>query len=315
MNKKCCQFISSGCSSIPLARLIRHFHPDDSVRLRSLNTDGQKEPLAQLNSFRIKTLGEFRWIDTLTVGGVIRDGKMMGNLNLILTERMRNSGEIVGHTSAKNSPPTNLDSSKLIIGELQHRLRNILMVVSSIAENTARNADSLDEFLSCFTGKLKTLIRSQEQICYDRPGSITFADLASNEVGHLLSEPSLVSIEGPVIYIRKGLIPIFQLILYELTMNSLKYGAAKSLRGSITLSCSHLHDPQMEPGVEFRWSETWNRSTESKTISQGESSGGDGMRLLKTLITQYCRGTLNVMLEDQRLVVSWYLSEKKLGRL
>jgi two-component sensor histidine kinase len=274
--------------------------------------------VAQLNSFRVRIVGEFQQVQTLTIWSLAPNGTALGNLNIILTERRGQSEEFSNNISAQNTSPPTLDSSQLIIGELQHRLRNILMVVSSLAENTARTSDSLNDFLSSFSGKLKALIRSHEQVCSDRQSAMLFRELASNEIGRILSEPSLVSIKSPVIYIRKELIPIFQLILYELTTNSLKYGAAKSLRGSITLSCSHSVNSHMDPVVEFHWREHWkatngiNGTSDCKHAS-GLNSGGNGMRLLKTLITKYFKGTFNYALEAQTLDVRWDLSQQTLA--
>lgn len=308
MNYEYRQLTSTACSTMPLSGLLTHFHPDESVRLRLLNTNRPREQIAQLNTFRMRELGEFHQFKTLTIWSFTPNGKSVGNLNVIFPE----------NSSARNTSPSPLNSSQLIIGELQHRLRNILMVVSSLAENTARTSDSLNDFLSSFSGKLKALICSHVQVCSDRQSAMLFSELASNEIGHILSEPSLVSINSPVIYIRKELIPIFQLILYELTTNSLKYGAAKSLRGSITLSCSHSVNSLMEPVVEFHWREHWkatngiNGTSDSKH-APGLNSGGNGMRLLKTLITKYFKGTFNWALDPQSLDVRWDLSQQTLA--
>src|SRR5687768_1451800 len=50
----------------------------------------------------------------------------------------------------------------LLIDELNHRVKNLLGVVSSIAHLTARNAASPDEFAEAFTGRLAALGRSHE---------------------------------------------------------------------------------------------------------------------------------------------------------
>lgn len=311
------QITSAECPTIPLAGLITHFHPDDSARLRLLNTNRPQEKVAQLNSFRIRLIGEFKQVETLTIWSFSPNGTTLGNLNIIFTQRMNHSEKLPENNLAQKISSPIPNSSQLIIGELQHRLRNVLMVVSSLAENCVRSSDTLDDFLPDFSRKLNNLIRAHEQICSDRRSGQLFTELASAEIERIVSEPMLVSIKSPIIYIRKELIPIFQLILYELTTNSLKYGAAKSLRGSITLRCSHSVDSRLQPIVEFHWCEHWKPSNGIKRASHtsnssDSTSGGNGMRLLKTLITKYCKGTFNYNLEAQRLDVSWCLSKHTL---
>ncbi|MGA1192631.1 MAG: HWE histidine kinase domain-containing protein [Bdellovibrionota bacterium] len=317
-NHKCCDLVSLSGLTVSLTRLLTYIHPEDVAQLHSLTTESPQENTAQINRFRLRGGNkEFEWVEALMIWSFGPNGEPLGNLNIIVSEYPRHSRGIPENGSVRDSPTMSLKSSQLIIGELQHRLRNILMVVSSLAENTARTADTLDDFLSDFSDKLNTLSRSQAQICSDNQKSISFTEIASNEIMRILSEPLLISIEGPVIYIREELIPIFQLILYELATNSLKYGAAKSLRGSITLSCCHTRNAQMEAGVEFRWSEHWNLSTDDKPISHWESTDGrnvtgNGMRLLQTLINQYCKGTFDYTLDNQKLEVSWYVSKDNL---
>src|SRR5262249_55416842 len=44
-----------------------------------------------------------------------------------------------------------------MVAELNHRVKNILAIVQSVAAQTLRSADSLDRFADVFTGRLKAL--------------------------------------------------------------------------------------------------------------------------------------------------------------
>ncbi|WP_281431662.1 HWE histidine kinase domain-containing protein [Methylocystis sp. H62] len=58
------------------------------------------------------------------------------------------------------------------MAELQHRTRNLLAVVQSIARQTIRTSRSLDEFVPQFEGRLRALSRVQGLLARLDHGSI-----------------------------------------------------------------------------------------------------------------------------------------------
>jgi two-component sensor histidine kinase len=51
-----------------------------------------------------------------------------------------------------------------LVDELNHRVRNMLQVVSAIAGHTLREAGSVEEFGVTFTGRLKALAAAHELV-------------------------------------------------------------------------------------------------------------------------------------------------------
>jgi light-regulated signal transduction histidine kinase (bacteriophytochrome) len=52
---------------------------------------------------------------------------------------------------------------RVLASEMSHRVKNILALVDSIAAQTARKSDSLDDFQKAFAGRLAALARSHGQ--------------------------------------------------------------------------------------------------------------------------------------------------------
>nr|WP_312029686.1 HWE histidine kinase domain-containing protein [Methylocystis sp. H62] len=61
---------------------------------------------------------------------------------------------------------------QVLLAELQHRTRNLLAVVQSIARQTIRTSRSLDEFVPQFEGRLRALSRVQGLLARLDHGSI-----------------------------------------------------------------------------------------------------------------------------------------------
>ena len=64
------------------------------------------------------------------------------------------------------------EHQKLLMGELQHRVRNMLSTVRSIARRTAETTDDVPDFASHFEGRLNAFARSQAHLTRDPMGGI-----------------------------------------------------------------------------------------------------------------------------------------------
>jgi two-component system CheB/CheR fusion protein len=131
----------------------------------------------------------------------------------------------------------NEERQRLLMAELQHRVKNILAVVRSIASRTLENTDDLEDFSAHFDGRLQALARTQNVLTRTGSGKIDLEELVSEEL--LTHEPhndGQVTIEGPQIDLKDRAAEIFALALHELATNAVKYGALAHPRGHITVS-------------------------------------------------------------------------------
>ena len=67
---------------------------------------------------------------------------------------------------------------RVLVGELQHRTRNLIGVVMAIADRTAFEGQTLDEFKASFSERLVALARAQGLLSRSTPGEgVSFDDL------------------------------------------------------------------------------------------------------------------------------------------
>lgn len=131
----------------------------------------------------------------------------------------------------------NADRQRLLMAELQHRVKNILAVVRSIASRTLETTDDLDDFSAHFDGRLRALARTQNVLTRTATGRIDLDELVREELlTHAPHDPDQVEIGGPSIALRDRAAEIFTLALHELATNAVKYGALTQPKGHISVS-------------------------------------------------------------------------------
>lgn len=131
----------------------------------------------------------------------------------------------------------NEDRQKLLMAELQHRVKNILAVVRSIASRTLETTEDLDDFSAHFDGRLRALARTQNVLTRTATGRIDLDELVREELlTHAPQEPGQIEIAGPEIRLRDRAAEIFALALHELATNAVKYGALAQPKGHIAVT-------------------------------------------------------------------------------
>jgi two-component sensor histidine kinase len=121
--------------------------------------------------------------------------------------------------------------------ELQHRTRNLIAVVRSLANQTMRRTQPSEAFREQFTGQLVALSRVQALLSRSGQGSITMRALIESELDLLSSAlRDRVMVDGPKVSIRKAVVQSFALALYELITTASRYGALATGHGRLTVT-------------------------------------------------------------------------------
>lgn len=124
----------------------------------------------------------------------------------------------------------------LLIGELNHRIKNTLANVQAIARQTLRQSDTLQGFDRSFSGRLQALSRAHS-ILSDATWSAAPLDrLIEDQISAgTLVEERLMRI-GPAVEVSPENMLRLALTLHELGTNAQKYGALSVPEGQVRLS-------------------------------------------------------------------------------
>ncbi|WP_376091661.1 sensor histidine kinase [Roseomonas sp. CCTCC AB2023176] len=120
---------------------------------------------------------------------------------------------------------------------LQHRIRNSLGAIRSIARRTAVTSTDLDDYAAHLDGRIGAFARVQAAVIREPTAGLDLAQLVADE---LLScsarEGEGVLIEGPEIRLRSKPAETLALTVHELATNAVKYGALACPGGQLTVT-------------------------------------------------------------------------------
>ena len=110
------------------------------------------------------------------------------NLLAAAIERLQREGEL------KEAA----DRGSILLGELQHRVRNMLLNVRNLAKRTARSSEDLEGFVVAFDARLMALARTQELLTQGSAVSVRLEETLRQELkAHGAEHGSRVLLAGP----------------------------------------------------------------------------------------------------------------------
>ncbi|MBI5260799.1 MAG: PAS domain-containing protein [Bradyrhizobium sp.] len=147
------------------------------------------------------------------------------------------------------------ERQRLLLSELQHRVRNTLGVVRSIARRTAQTSPTVEDFAAHLDGRLNAFARTQAMVTRDPDGGVDLEYLIVEELlAYNAREGEQVRISGPNVRLQPKPAETFALAVHELATNALKYGALREPSGRIEISW-RIDETGIPPQLIFDWRE------------------------------------------------------------
>jgi len=141
----------------------------------------------------------------------------------------------------------------LLMGELDHRVKNTLALVLSIAKRTASTEETVDGFQIAFSNRIQALAATHNILAERSWSSIPVRDVVLTELEPYISDlPGRLVIEGLDVRILPRAAIALGLILHELATNAVKYGALTTAEGKVRLT---LLREAGHPGIIVEWKE------------------------------------------------------------
>ncbi len=141
-----------------------------------------------------------------------------------------------------------LSRYELLARELQHRTKNLLSVILSIAAASLRDGGGGGEAL---IARLHSLARAQDLI-FEEGGS---GALLQHIVARVVeSFGARVTFDGPEVFLKANVAQGFALIVHELATNAVKHGALSDPGGTVQVRWRFNAGTQ-EPTITFTWQE------------------------------------------------------------
>jgi two-component system, chemotaxis family, CheB/CheR fusion protein len=147
------------------------------------------------------------------------------------------------------------ERQRLLLAELQHRVRNTLGVVRSIARRSAETSTNVEEYAAHLDGRLNAFARTQSMVTRDPEGGIDLEYLVVEELlGYRSREGDSLRVSGPPIRFHPKAAETFALAIHELATNAIKYGALSQPGGRLDVSW-RVDDASDPTQLIFDWRE------------------------------------------------------------
>ncbi|PWJ22155.1 HWE histidine kinase domain-containing protein [Jannaschia seohaensis] len=126
---------------------------------------------------------------------------------------------------------------ELMVAELNHRVRNILNLITGIVSQGNRDMPSIDAYVSDLEGRIQSLARAHDQITRQDWEATSLDGLLRTEVSAYVTDTgTTLLLEEPDVQLTPGAFTTIALVVHELVTNSVKYGALSRDSGQIRIT-------------------------------------------------------------------------------
>lgn len=198
-----------------------------------------------------------------------------GSYRIFVTraEPLRENGAIVGWLGTNTDiteQERNRERLQLVINELNHRVKNTLATVQSIAFGSFKDSDR--ESLEAFERRLLSLAQVHELLARDSWAATSVEDVVRTVIGSF--DERRFDIQHCDIDVEPRVASALAMTLHELGTNAAKYGALSNATGRVSIACAERTGPGQDLLV-IEWSESGGPPVDSP------QSQGFGLRLIK----------------------------------
>jgi PAS domain S-box-containing protein len=202
-------------------------HPDDRHVTPSFYELADKQDWFPVEYRIVKPDGSVRWL----AGGaevVARqpDGKAARLVNVV--------GDITDRKLAEQH-------TELVMRELTHRAKNLLAVILSIATQTGRSSNTVEDFHERFSARLQGLAASHDLLVHRSWQGASIDEIAKSQLAPFVDTGTeRLHLSGPDVVVTPKAAEAIGLALHELATNAVKYGALSNASGTVTIEWTQI---------------------------------------------------------------------------
>lgn len=131
--------------------------------------------------------------------------------------------------------------NELLVGELKHRLKNMLAVVQAIVNQSVRRAAGKEDVAAIINAQIAALGRAHVLLTQSSDVDAPLSALVRSSID-FQGSADRISTSGPDVLINSEAAIALTMILHELNTNAMKYGALSNDEGRIAISWRTFED-------------------------------------------------------------------------
>ncbi len=183
--------------------------------------------------------GEYRWFLSRALPIRDADGAIVRwfGTNTDITDRLRAD-----------------EQRTLLINELNHRVKNTLAMVQSLAMQTLRNTERSEQARAMLDSRLAALSRAHDLLTSQNWEGASMREVVSRALAPFQLEDGRLRIDGPDVRVTPKQALSLSIALHELATNAAKYGAFSNAAGAVSVEWVRERRDDAEQ-LKLVWSE------------------------------------------------------------
>jgi len=146
---------------------------------------------------------------------------------------------VLRHSEVTADERTRTDQRRRVLNdELNHRVKNIIALVKSIALQTGAHAATVQDYSTSLEGRLRALAFAHDQSLGGSSGELTTLIEAEASLHRYGAIPDRVMVEGPAVGLDDRTFGVLALVVHEMMTNAAKYGALSVPAGQLKIGWS-----------------------------------------------------------------------------
>jgi two-component sensor histidine kinase len=219
--------------------------------------------------YRIFREGEVRWLETRNFIRYDSVCPHVIGVHIDITERKRTE-----------------ERQRVLLAELDHRVKNVLATVIAVASRTKDASGSMEEFVTAIDGRIRSMASAHELLSSRRWRGIPITELVGRELAAYATRDN-AEINGPEVILRPEVGQAMAMVVHELATNAAKHGALSTQSGRVSVRWNHQFNGS--ESLVLVWQETGGPKVETPKRS------GFGTSIVRELIPYELGGAVDFL--------------------
>jgi PAS domain S-box-containing protein len=222
--------------------------------------------------------------------GTVRQRKDRTLVDVSLTiSPVRNAeGKVVGSSSITRDITKRKraeEREKMLMAELDHRVKNVLARVDMVAMSSRNGSSSIDEFSLSLKGRIQSMATAHALLSQKGWSGAPLETLVRNQLAPYTA--ANIAVYGTELILTPAATQAMGMVLHELVTNAVKYGALSVLTGRVTVSWDRASNGHAT-NLVFAWREFGGPPVAV------EAKSGYGTQLIRGLVPHELGGTVDL---------------------
>jgi two-component system CheB/CheR fusion protein len=251
----------------------------------TLIPENQKDEVPQI----LDKLKRGERVEHFEIDRVRKDGKKL-DVSLAISPIKDSRGKMIAaSTIARQFTERKAaeEHKNVLMAELDHRVKNTLMVITSLIAQTAKSAESPQQFAEIIEGRIQALSRVHNLLNQNDWDRAALRDVISGELAPYRAgkDENIVISGNEDVSLTPKATQTLAMALHELATNAAKYGALSTPAGKVTVNWN-VANSRKEPKLSIDWLESGGPPVKPPTRR------GFGSQLIERIVNYELQATV-----------------------